>query len=195
MFLTYSATLIDPAKFGVLLAEDSQLVLPTLILQHTPIVAQILFFGAVLSAVMSCSSATLLAPSVTLSENVIKRVWTDLTDREFLRVMRLVLLTFAAVDLTIALMSDASIYSLLVNTYKVTLVAAFVPLAAGLYWSRATTQGALYAIAAGLTTWLALEIFGSSDSIWPPQLAGLLMAAGGMVVGSLLPQKVGVSKA
>src|SRR6476646_3655256 len=195
MFLAYSATLIDPAKFGQLLVEDSQLVLPTLILQHTPIVAQILFFGAILSAVMSCSSATLLAPSVTLSENVIKRVWPDLTDRRFLRIIRLVLMTFAAVDLTIALISDASIYSMLVNTYKVTLVAAFVPLAAGLYWSRATTQGALCAIVAGLTTWLALEIFGPSDSIWPPQLAGFLMAATGMVAGSLLPQKIGTHKA
>jgi Na+/proline symporter len=105
--------------------------------------------------------------------------------------MRLVLMTFSAVDLTIALMSDASIYSMLVNTYKVTLVAAFVPLAAGLYWSRATTQGALCAIAAGLTTWLALEIFSPSDSIWPPQLAGFIMAAAGMVAGSLLPQKIG----
>jgi Na+/proline symporter len=195
MFLTYSATMIDPEKFGRLLVEDSQLVLPTLILQHTPIIAQILFFGAVLSAVMSCSSATLLAPSVTLSENVIKRVWPDLTDQQFLRIMRLVLMIFAAVDLTIALVSDASIYSMLVNTYKVTLVAAFIPLAAGLYWSRATTQGALCAIAAGLTTWLALEIFSPSDSIWPPQLAGFIMAAAGMVVGSLLPQKIGTHKA
>ena len=86
---------------------------------------------------------------------------------------------------------DQSLFMLLVNTYKVTLVAAFVPLAAGLYWSRATTQGALCAIAAGLTTWLALEFLSPSDSIWPPQLAGLIMAATGMVVGSLLPQKIG----
>ncbi len=72
MFLAYAATLIDPAMFNTLLEEDSQLVLPTLILRHTPVFAQILFFGAVLSAVMSCASATLLAPSVILSENVIK---------------------------------------------------------------------------------------------------------------------------
>jgi Na+/proline symporter len=82
-----------------------------------------------------------------------------------------------------------------VNTYKVTLVAAFVPLAAGLYWSRATTQGALCAIVGGLTTWLALEILGSSDSIWPPQLVGFLMAVMGMIVGSLLPQKIGIHEA
>ena len=67
MFLAYAATLVDPMKFGALLEQDSQLVLPTLILQHTPILAQVVFFGAVLSAVMSCSSATLLAPSVSMT--------------------------------------------------------------------------------------------------------------------------------
>ncbi|MFX7709127.1 hypothetical protein ABTJ90_19595, partial [Acinetobacter baumannii] len=72
MFIAYSATLIDPATFGALIEEDSQRVLPTLVMQHTPLIAQILFFGAVLSAIMSCSSATLLAPSVTFAENIVK---------------------------------------------------------------------------------------------------------------------------
>ena len=187
MFLAYAATLVDPAKFEALLVQDSQLVLPTLILQHTPIFAQILFFGAVLSAVMSCSSATLLAPSVALSENVIKRALPEMADWQFLRMMRFVLIGFACVVLAIALSSNSSIYMLVVNTYKVTLVAAFVPLCAGLYWSRATTQGALCAVAAGLLTWIGCELFGSSDSVWPPQLVGFLMAIAGMVIGSLLP--------
>jgi Na+/proline symporter len=187
MFLAYAATLVDPAKFGGLLLQDSQLVLPTLILQHTPIVAQILFFGAVLSAVMSCSSATLLAPSVALSENVIKRALPDMADWQFLRMMRFVLIGFACVVLTIALGSNATIYMLVVNTYKVTLVAAFVPLCAGLYWPKATTQGALCAVAAGLTTWIGCEFLASPDPVWPPQLIGFLMAIAGMVVGSLLP--------
>lgn len=192
MFLAYAATLVDPATFNNLLTEDSQLVLPTLILRHTPVFAQIVFFGAVLSAVMSCASATLLAPSVMLSENVIKGLLPQLNDWELLRVMRLVVVAFAALVLIIALSSSASIYQLVVNTYKVTLVAAFVPLCAGLFWARATTQGALCALAAGLMAWLGLELFGPSGSIWPPQLVGLLAAAAGMVAGSLLPQKTGV---
>jgi Na+/proline symporter len=187
MFLAYAATLVDPAKFGMLLVQDSQLVLPTLILQHTPVLAQILFFGAVLSAVMSCSSATLLAPSVALSENVIRRALPEMGDWQFLRMMRFVLVGFACVVLTIALSSNSTIYMLVVNTYKVTLVAAFVPLCTGLYWSKATTQGALCAIVAGLTTWIGCEFFGSADSVWPPQLVGFLMAIAGMVIGSLLP--------
>lgn len=187
MFLAYAATLIDPAKFGALLEQDSQLVLPTLIVQHTPMAAQILFFGAVLSAVMSCSSATLLAPSVALSENVIRPTLSRLNDSEFLRLMRVVLVGFAVTVLTIALWSDASIYKLVVNTYKITLVAAFIPLFAGLYWKRATTQGAITAIAMGVTTWLACEFFAVQDAVWPPQLIGFFMAGAGMVLGSLLP--------
>jgi Na+/proline symporter len=187
MFLAYAATLVDPAKFGALLEQDSQLILPTLILQHTPMAAQIVFFGAVLSAVMSCSSATLLAPSVALSENVFRPLLTRLNDSEFLRLMRVVLVGFASVVLAIALWSDASIYKLVVNTYKITLVAAFVPLFAGLYWKRATSRGALCAIGVGTISWIGLELVGSPDSIWPPQLVGFLAAGGAMIAGSLWP--------
>ena len=188
MFLAYAATLVDPARFLALLETDSQLVLPTLILEHTPIAAQIIFFGAVLSAVMSCSSATLLAPSVALSENVLKQSIPRLNDSEFLRLMRVVLVVFAAAVLAIALWSDASIYKLVVNTYKVTLVVAFIPLLAGLYWPKATTQGAVAAIVAGLVTWLVLELISPADAVWPPQLVGLLAAAAAMVAGSWVTQ-------
>lgn len=186
MYITYSALLIDPTKFGTLLERDFQLVLPTLIVEHTPVFAQVMFFGAVLSAVMSCSSATLLAPSVILSENVIRGAMPRMDEKGLLTTMRIVLVCFAFVVLTIALSSDSSIYKLVVNTYKVTLVAAFVPLCAGLFWKRATSGGAVCAIAAGLGCWIGFELLGPAASIWPPQLAGLLMATIGMIAGSYL---------
>ena len=143
MYIAYSALLVDPTKFGTLLERDFQLVLPTLIVEHTPVFAQVMFFGAVLSAVMSCSSATLLAPSVILSENVIRGAMPRMDEKGLLTTMRIVLVCFAFVVLTIALSSDSSIYKLVVNTYKVTLVAAFVPLCAVLFWKRATSGGAV----------------------------------------------------
>ena len=88
MFIAYSATLIDPELFNGLLQTDSQLVLPTLVLQHTPVFAQAIFFGAVLSAIMSCSSATLLAPSVAFSENIVRGFFPHMGDHQFLKVMR-----------------------------------------------------------------------------------------------------------
>jgi hypothetical protein len=60
----------------------------------------------------------------------------------------------------------------------------------GLYWKRVTTQGALYAIIAGLTSWLVLELLSQPTDIWPPQLIGFLMAGIGMLVGSLWPSQV-----
>ena len=193
MFLAYAATMIDPTKFGGIIENDSQLVLPTLILNYTPVFAQVIFFGALLSAIMSCSSATLLAPSVAFSENIIKEIYPNLTDKQFLLVMRVVIVIFASIVLVFALSSSASIFEMVENAYKITLVAAFMPLAAGVYWKRATTQGAIFSIVAGLTTWILCEVLVQSE-VWPAQLLGLFASIGGMLAGSLMPQRIGLAK-
>ncbi|MDO8311317.1 MAG: sodium:solute symporter family protein [Sideroxyarcus sp.] len=191
MFLAYSATLIDPKVFGDMIASDSQMVLPNLILHHTPLVAQVFFFGALLSAIMSTASATLLAPSVMFTENILKHfAMQNMNDQQMLRTMRIIMLTFGCFVLWFALHSEASIFKMVENAYKITLVAAFVPLAFGLYWKRANTQGALLSIILGLSVWLLMESFHPSE-IWPPQLAGLLMSVCGMLLGSLLPNLIG----
>ncbi|MDO8206437.1 MAG: sodium:solute symporter family protein [Gallionella sp.] len=187
MFLAYSATLIDPEVFGKLIETDSQMVLPNLILQHTPLIAQVLFFGALLSAIMSTASATLLAPSVMFTENILKHfALKHMSDSQMLRTMRIIVVTFGCIVLAFALNSNASIFKMVENAYKITLVGAFVPLAFGLYWKRASNQGALLSIALGLISWLLMEKF-YTGTIWPPQLVGLLLSAAGMLIGSLLP--------
>jgi SSS family transporter len=193
MFLAYAATMIDPARFNDLVQTDSQLVLPMLILGYTPVFAQVIFFGALLSAIMSCSSATLLAPSVAFSENIVKGLLPKLSDHQFLRVMRIVIVVFACIVLAFALGSNASIFQMVESAYKVTLVAAFVPLVAGMFWARATTQGALFSSIAGLVTWLVCEVLVQSE-VWPAQLLGLFASAGGMLLGSLTPQRIGLEK-
>lgn len=188
MFIAYAATMINPELFNGLLESDSQRILPTLVLQHTPVFAQVIFFGAVLSAIMSCSSATLLAPSVAFSENIVRGFLPHLDDRRFLWVMRLSIVVFAGVVLAFALASNASIFKMVENAYKVTLAGVFIPLFFGAFWHRGTSQGALCAILGGLMTWLIVEFTLGEDSLVPPQLLGLLASAGGMVLGSLLPQ-------
>jgi Na+/proline symporter len=187
MFLAYSAQLIDPAMFASLIKDDAQMILPTLILNHTPIAAQIMFFGALLSAIMSTASGTLLAPSITLTENIL-REFIPMTDRQLLLTTRLVVICFTIAVTGFALASQGMpIYEMVGNAYKVPLVGAFIPLVAGLYWSRATSQGALCSVLGGLASWLLMEKFGA-DSIWPSQLVGLLVAFAGMLIGSLAPQ-------
>ena len=191
MFIAYSATLIDPEKFNSLIQTDSQLVLPTFVLQHTPVFAQAIFFGAVLAAIMSCSSATLLAPSVAFSENILRAFFPRLTDRAFLRMMRITIVCFTGIVLVFALNTNASIFKMVENAYKVTLAGAFVPLFFGAYWSRATPPGALAAIIGGLASWLLVEFMLGEASLVPPQLIGLALSMIGMILGSLLPQWVG----
>ena len=191
MFIAYAATLIDPGLFNELMQTDSQLVLPTLVLQHTPVFAQAIFFGAVLSAVMSCSSATLLAPSVAFSENIVRGFFPGMGDHQFLRVMRVAIVVFTLIVLAFALYSNSSIFKMVENAYKVTLAGAFVPLFFGAFWKRATTQGALAAILGGLSAWILVELLIGETSLVPPQLIGLAISMLGMIAGSLLPQWVG----
>src|SRR5690606_6226957 len=139
MFIAYTATMIDPGGLGVLIETDHQRVLPLLVLQHTPLLAQVVFFGAVLAAIMSCSSATLLAPSVAFSENILRGMFPRMTDHRFLWMMRISIVCFAMMVLAFALNSESTIFGMVENAYKVTLAGAFVPLIMGIYWKRATT--------------------------------------------------------
>jgi len=190
MFLAYSATLIDPAMVKGLIDADPQMILPRLVIDHAPLFAQVMFFGALLSAIKSCASATLLAPSVTFTENLLKPMLGEMSDRKLLKTMRIVTLCFTVLVTLYAINSKASIFKMVENAYQITLVMAFVPLAFGVYWKRATNQGALLAIFLGLTTWLAILIAGPEDPFIPAQFAGLLMSLLGMIAGSLLPQWV-----
>lgn len=190
MFIAYSATLIDPAFFNNLIDQDSQRVLPTLVLQHMPLLAQVIFFGAVLSAIMSCSSATLLAPSISFAENIVRGYLPHLDDRGFLKVMRLCLVGFSACVLTYALNSEMSIFGMVESAYKVTLAGAFVPLFFGVFWKRATNQGAIAALVGGISSWVLVEVLVGEASLVPAQLVGLAVSVLGMVVGSLLPQMI-----
>jgi SSS family transporter len=188
MFLVVSAMIIMPQEALRLISDDPQRVLPTLVMQKMPFVMQVIFFGALLSAIKSTASATLLAPSVTFTENIWRQFRPEMDDRAELRAMRVTVLVFSAVVLVYAIaMQGTSIYEMVSGAYQVPLVGAFVPLAFGLYWSKATTQGAVLSIALGLLTWLLFLATPMGD-VLPAQGVGLVVATLAMVAGSLSPQ-------
>lgn len=189
MFLVASALLIMPNEAKLLLTEDPQKVLPTLVMEKMPFAMQVLFFGALLSAIKSCASATLLAPSVTFTENIWRQFRPYVSDKDNLKTMRISVLVFSACVLTYSIMMQGTpIYELVASAYQVPLVGAFVPLVFGLYWKRATTQGAICAVALGIGVWLVFMVTPVLNQAFPQQLAGLLAAVAGMLLGSLSPQ-------
>jgi SSS family solute:Na+ symporter len=192
MFIVACAVIVMGQGALDIAKADYQRLLPTFVLTKMPLAMQILFFGALLSAIKSTSSATLLAPSTSFVENILKHLRPGMSDRQQLFAMRCSIVAFAAVVLSYAIaMKGTSIYELVSSAYQVTLVGAFVPLVMGLYWRRATTQGAIVSLAAGIGTWIVFfpQLTGLGTH-FPGQLAGLIAAFAGMLLGSLMPQVV-----
>lgn len=196
MFIAFAATIIDPTSAVHFAAEDSrevQKVLPSLVLHGTPIWCQVLFFGAVLSAILSTASGTLLAPSSLFTENVLQPLTVHFSDSAMLWLLRIVLVLVAIVATLISVNSNQTMYEMVEAGYSVTLVVAFVPLVCGIYWPRASTQGAVCSILLAVPIWLGMKYCffdEESEHLWrcvPPQLYGLAASFLGMLLGSSLP--------
>lgn len=181
---------------------DHQLILPTLIRLYTNEWVQIFFWGALLSAILSTASAAILAPSVILSENLIRPLLPKLTDKKFLWLTRGCVLFISTVAILFSLPQDPTvadaataglpmIWELVAESYTSTLVALLVPLTAGIYWKRANTRGAFAAMVSGLAVW-ALFNWGL-ELDYAAKIAGFLASIAGMVLGSLSvpPQPAG----
>lgn len=190
IFIAYAAVVSDPAiakLFGAEDAREIQRVLPDLVLNKMPLWAQVMFFGALLSAILSTASGALLAPTSLFTENVLKPFAPKMSDKQFLFTLRIILVTFTTIALLFALNSTSTMYEMVQNAYNVTLAGAFVPLVAGAYWKRATTQGALFAAIGGLAVWLgAMNV--APEALIPANLLGFFASAVLMVIGSLAPQ-------
>ncbi|OGA73707.1 MAG: sodium:solute symporter [Betaproteobacteria bacterium RIFCSPLOWO2_12_FULL_65_14] len=190
MFIAYSALVIDPGFAGLFTSEDDreiQRILPNLVLERTPMWAQVLFFGALLSAILSTSAGALLAPTALFTENIVRPFAPRLGDKQFLLLLRIVLVLFTLAALLFALNSTSTMYEMVQNAYKVTLVSCIVPLAAGIYWKRASGTGAMFSVLFGLLSWGIAELTAPEATV-PPQLVGLAFSLLGMVLGSLVPK-------
>jgi SSS family transporter len=192
MFIAIAALMVEPKLAELFKADDArevQRILPDLILNRTPLWAQVLFFGALLSAILSTASGALLAPTSLFTENVIRPFMPGVSDKRFLLMLRVVLVAFTAAALTFALNSKSTMYEMIQNAYKVTLCGAFVPLVAGLYWKRANSLGAALSVFLGLGVWLFAEWSSTKETVMPAQISGLIASAAGMLIGGYLGRK------
>ena len=191
IFIAYAALVIDPNFEKLFAAEDAreiQRILPDLILARTPVWAQVLFFGALLSAILSTASGALIAPTSLFTENVLRPFFRGMSDRQFMLLLRVILVTFTLAALLFALNSKSTMYEMVQNAYKVTLVSCIVPLAAGIFWKRANVPGAVLSVVFGLLSWTIAEWATTDDTVLPAQLVGLAFSIVGMVLGSLVPR-------
>ena len=178
LFIALGAKVLYPELY----LENKQMLLPSMVLQHGGLPIQIVFFGALISAIMSTTSSGLLAPAAIISENLIRPYFgKKLKDKHFLWILRVNIILVALIGTLMAsLKSD--IYELVAGASILMLVSLFVPLTAGLYWKKATSMGALMAMVFGMISYLAVSNIGWEDYA---HLIGLATSILSMVLGSL----------
>lgn len=137
-------------------AMDAQQVLPDVVLHHTGLVVQIIFFGALLSAILSTTSGAILAPSTIIGENIIPAFKKNLSDQQLLRIMRWSVVGVAFIASVLATLSQ-SIHDLVGASSVFSLVSLFVPMIAGLYFPSTNAYGATAAMVGGLMAWGVAE--------------------------------------
>jgi len=188
MFIVCASVLAMPGVGETMLRSDPQQLLPTLVRDHMPVWLRVIFFGAVLSAVMSTASATMLAPTTAFVHNILRN-YMPITRKNELACFRGSLVVFALAVLAYSRhLEGTAIYDMVAMAYQFPVVGAFWPLVAGLYWKRATTQGAWVSIILGAIAWTVLTTT-PLGRIFPSVLGGFLVAGFGMVVGSLVPTR------
>ncbi|WP_092485315.1 sodium:solute symporter family protein [Candidatus Ichthyocystis hellenicum] len=186
MLIAFSATLLAPGIVSYYTKIDSQLILPEFLLSQTSLVFQAAFFGALFAGLLSGGGTALLAPATTIAKNVFCRVYKDLTDNQVLFISRCCIFFLAASQLFVTLVAKKSIYSIILDSYSVTSVAAAVPLLAGFFWKKANSQGAFLSIFLGFISWVIAK-FCFVDLNLPSTLIGVLSATLGIVIGSSVP--------
>lgn len=163
-------------------AGDGQRMIPDMVLRYMGTPAQVLFFGALISAILSTSSGAMLAPATVIGENLIRPNVRELSDAQLLRFTRLGVIAVALISAVMAWFND-SIHGLVVDSATLTLVCTVSPFVIGTFWKKASQGGAWCSIATGLAVWLVCR---SLETAIEPWLIGMLAGWVAMWVGSLL---------
>lgn len=103
-------------------------------------------FAAVASAIMSTASGTLLASSTLVAKDILKdHFFQHITDKQFLMLSRITTLVFGVIAIVISLWIQELLVAIDV-AYAVLAGSIFVPIVFGLFWKKATSKAAFYAI-------------------------------------------------
>jgi len=142
----------------------------------------VMFFGALLSAVLSTASSALLAPAAIMSENILKPLIGNVSDRKLLWLTRFAVVAVSIVALALA-MHRGDIFHLVGLAASVGLTSLFVPFAAGLFWKMATATAAFVSMISGLVVWAVASLVATEIN---PVLYGFVASIVGMWLGRFL---------
>ncbi len=150
-FIYLSATLVAIAG-GVLLPtlERPDLTVPTLVSQLLPPIVGAIIIAAVLGAMMSTIDSTLLLAGSLVVENVyIPFINPEVNQEGGLKIARVVTLVIGTLGLLVAIKPPAAILWIVTMSFSLMASAFTFPFLLGVWWPRATKEGAIIGMIAG----------------------------------------------
>ena len=179
LIIGLGAAKLHPELMG---AEHGQNLIPDMVAQYTSVPVQMLFFGALISAILSTSSGAMLSAATIVGENLIKPNLPHISDKRLLLLTRISVVVIALISCLYAI-NDTNIHGLVVSSAVLLMVCLLAPLTFGLYWKRSSAFGAWLAIILGALVWMVSNYM---DTLVHPTIYGTLASCSAMVLGSLL---------
>lgn len=171
--------------------DKGQNLIPAMVSEFASMPIQVLFYGALISALLSTCSGAMLAPATIIGENLLKPYLPNLKDKSLLLWTRISVVIVAAISCLFAF-NDIDIIALTVASLSLILVCIFAPFTFGLFWDRASIFGAWMAIIVGGLTWFFCFIF---ETRIDATVYGTLASCAAMIIGSLVyPDKLKFTK-
>ncbi len=178
MVIALGAETLHPELMG---DDHGQNIIPSMVSLYSSLPVQILFYGALISAILSTSSGAMLAPATIIGENLLKPYVKNISDKQLLLWTRLSVIFVAGMSCFFALL-DADIVGLVVASLSLVLVCIFAPFTFGLFWKKASVFGAWSAIIVGGITWVVCYLM---ETQIDATLYGTPASCLAMILGSL----------
>ncbi len=168
-----------------LVEGDGQYTLVGLVSGYAPFWLQVLFYGALISAIFSTCSGALLAPSSILAENILKPIFIKkANDRRFLFLSRISVIIVGIIATMLAF-GQTSIYELVAQSSILGLVSILVPMSVALFFRHASRTGAILSMTLGLLSYIMAD-FQLIDFNIPSLFVGFGFSVLGMVIGQFI---------
>ena len=173
LYIVSAVRVIQPE----VLEGDLQLALPSMVLESMPVLLQVLFFGSLISAILSTCSGALLAPATLLSENILSN---SENDSGLLSKTRISIVVIGVISTGLAF-SSQNIFNLVSESSVFGLVSIFAPFCAILFTNYNSRTGVIMSVLAGTLVWIYFAFI--KESLIDPLIFGFLASVTGLFAG------------
>lgn len=168
----------------------SEMFIINYVLIKTPFILQVLFLGGLLAAILSVISGTTLASAVILSHNIFPHIFPQINKLLSMRISMIFIIVICA---GYAIICNKSIHEVVLGSGEFSMVIAFTPFIAGLFFSNASKSGCLASSFGGAGVWLGVstyQFYYSLDHQNPSAFYGLMASILFMIIFSIaMPDK------